>query len=103
MFCENGDELERISLSLFFFLFHLAPGANFPVRCVRAVPEEARPGARRVGLGATGAGRGGLGGSVGAHSLRGGSHGAGDDALLVAHTTAGRALRHTFLETQVKV
>ena len=84
----------------FFFLFHLAPGANFPVGCVRAVPEEARPGARRVGLRATGAGRGGLGGSVRVHSLRGGRHGAGDDALLVAHTTAGRALRHIFSQTQ---
>lgn len=66
-----------------------------------AVPEEARPGARRVGLGAVGAGRGGLGSSsVRAQSLRGGHHGAGDDTLLVAHTAAGRALRHTQIHTQ---
>lgn len=67
-----------------------------------AVPEEAWPGARRVGLGAMGAGRGGLGGSVRAHSLRGGRHGAGDDALLVAHTAAGRALGHTFHGLKIK-
>lgn len=49
-----------------------------------------------------GAGRGGLGGSVRAHSLRGGRHGAGDDALLVAHTAAGRALGHTFHGLKIK-
>lgn len=81
------------------FLFHLAPLANFPVGCVRAVPEEARPGARRVGLGAVGAGGGGLGSSIRAQSLRGGHHGAGDHTLLVPHTTAGRALRNTQIHT----
>lgn len=68
---------------------------------MRAVPEEAGPGARRVGLGAVGAGRGGLGSSSGvrAQSLRGGHHGAGDYTLLVAHTAAGRALNHTQIHT----
>ncbi len=68
-----------------------------------AVPKEAWPGARRVGLRAAGTGRGGLGRRVEAQCLRGGNHRAGDDALLVAHTTGGRALHHTHTHTHTRI
>lgn len=104
--CERRLAGEDFSLPNKRFLFHLAPRANFPVGCVRAVPEEARPGARRVRLGAMGAGRGGLGSSssssVRVRSLGGGNHGAGDNTLLVANTTAGRALSHTQIHTHTQ-
>lgn len=76
-------------------LSHLTPRANFPVGCVQAVPEEAWLRTRRAGLTAVGAAGGGLGGSVQVRRPAGGYHGAEDNTLLEANTTAGRALSRT--------
>lgn len=71
---------------------YFGPRPNFPVGGVPALSEEAWLGGRRGQLRTLGTNRGGLSVEM-LSSVRGGHQGAGDNTLLIANTTAGRALR----------